>query len=92
MHREKWNRIPTNFWTPIINSSRRLNGRPATSRAATWAHRLIWLAATASFAGFLKNDECTATTQAQYKMQCGFLLNVVVSKRATVFELFTCEY
>ena len=57
MHR-KWNQILTNFWTLIINISRRLNGKPATSRAATWAHRLIWHAAMDSFAGCQKNSSC----------------------------------
>jgi hypothetical protein len=35
----------------ITSNCRRLNSAPATLRAITWGRRLIWRAATGSFAG-----------------------------------------
>ena len=64
-HKRRKHRTPMQMhcWLRITSSSPRLNGALATLRASTWGRRLIWRAATDSFAGWQKPDE---TLMVQY--------------------------
>lgn len=44
----------------------------------------------ASFLTIIKGT-LTASAQAEYEVECGFLLNVVIGEGASIFKLFACK-